>query len=251
MTKAQRFELIERYHAGTLTAAQKRLVDRLCMEDPTFEQELHEYREMWEALGPSDVNAFRGLTREVIDEASKPVKKKNIIPVTFLVAAAIVLFVSVGIWWWFGAASASSGTDLFAAYFDPPTQAVFRNGADPTADDLSADIKRQINAHYIGGEYELALSKMETYTRQFPKRQSSDYHYLLGHVHLRLGQPQEALAAFDSIVVGYQYDKPWNYGLALLLAEETDRARAIFLDISESKGPYRDKAAEILRALER
>jgi hypothetical protein len=249
MTEREKIELIEAYLRGDLAEAQRATVEKL-LRDESFQKAVEEQREIREALGSSKVNAFRRIVREVVEERRPEVKKPPILSRRLLVSAAGIVVLLVAAWWIFKP-GLSLEEKLFARYFEPTAVVgIFRNADIPAeGGDEMLQIQKEIDSLYRRQDYGQALSRMETYGAQFPDVRSSDYYYWSGLLYLFTDQPEKALMAFDSIQIGYPFEKAWYTGLAWLKAGDRRQAEAVFSDIARSESPYREEAEEILEGL--
>ncbi len=248
MTEEERYKLIDAYLKGDLTEAQRTSIERLRTEDASFQKELDEHLELREALGPSQVNAFRQMVGEVIKQNQARKKKKGFsLQYLIAIAAAVALLL---IAWQVLKPEPDTPEELFSRSFNPPALvAILRNAETISETEPTAQIQKEIDSLYRRKNYQEALSRLNAYGNQFPETRSSDFYYWSGLLFLLTDQADRALEAFSQVETGYPYDKPWHIALTYLKTGDRRRAQAAFSAIAQSESPYREEAATILKAL--
>ena len=250
MREEERTELIEALISGKLSEAQRLAVEKLQEEDPSFASEVAAHRELQEAIGPSKLNDFRALTREVIrEESTLKTAPFNWKKYRWLLAASFLTLLALAYWLW--PKQQASDQQLFTEYFEPPeVSSVFRNAENSTFSDLQNRAQKEIDSLYQVRNYAQALRQLDQFGTQSSNAISSDYYYWKALLLMLNAQPEEALLAFEQVNTGYLNNRPWYTALAHLQAGHHDQAKALFAKIAGEEGPYRLDAAAILKEMQ-
>ena len=207
-----------------------------------------ENEELKEALGSSDLNQFRALTKKVIEENVSKRKIAQRFKLYFASAAAIFLILII--YWWSIKTDLTIHEALFSQYFNPPgTINLIRDASQNQSPEPLFQLQKRIDSLYQIKEYGTAILILQAIKKEDPQIESSDYYFWLGLLQLLNNQAIEAIDALGEIEVGYTYNKPWYLALAYLKAGKITFAKVIFNDIAQLEGPYQQDAINILKTI--
>jgi tetratricopeptide (TPR) repeat protein len=78
---------------------------------------------------------------------------------------------------------------------------------------------------------------------------ASEVNFITGMLYLRLQQPALALEHLNQVAVGYEEDRYWYAGLALLAMGKSDKAKNTLEKIAETPNPRQEKARALISKL--
>lgn len=248
MEKERQHELIEKYLAGTLAAADEADFEGL-RQEPAFNETLRLHRQLAENLSSEKLHRFRAQV-QAADQAwaqgQKPTAKVR--RLTFGrqigIAASLLLLLALSLYL-LGPFSGTQADTLFALHFEPYQMVL--NQRSETAD---LPLQQQGIAAYQSGDYQAAAAAFRQLAAEAPQQELFSFYAALSD--LAAGAATTAVARLEVLSRegsdGLQQQSRWYLALALLKAEETARCKDTLSQIKA--GDYRyQKAQELLKQL--
>lgn len=156
MTAEEKYDLIERYCNGELSAEEEKQVMALQQQDSDFKQELELYQSTLQVVDDLVEDDLKDYLSRVEKDLSSTNSKTNAIPlqIWFAVAASVVIIIVFSYLFW---PTNSSPEALYEAYFEPYRNVVYpvsRSGELPTLIDSAFNYyeKRMYNEAILAFE---------------------------------------------------------------------------------------------------
>lgn len=216
----EEMELIERFHAGELLPEELTAFNDRLETDSIWRRKVDEVK--WLLLGIQEASLKQRLEsfHSAIPVNHITVSKTRVLPMArrILVAASLLLLVSLSLWWFLGRTSASGR--LYSRYYQTDPGLVTAMG---NADDYAFE-KAMVD--YKNGNYKEALA---SWAVQLSRRPSSDtLQYFTAAAQQALGNEKEAISLLEKVAnnasSSFKYEACWYLGLAYLKLGDRDRA---------------------------
>lgn len=248
----KRFEKMENYLLGQLSAEEAATFEQEMAADEAFRQEVEQHKKL---IGAIEAEGVRQLLEQIHEEHFaegntekatakvvdfKPHKWRNVLAI----AASVSLLLVAG--WWVFTQQATPQQKLYANYFDPAEGLPTTLGA--TDDPRFAEGM----VSYKLGNYAEALAfwqpLLETGTA------NDTLNYFAGVALLAGQQPAQAIERLQPIAQqpqsAYQTDAQWYLALAYLLEGQQATAREMLQELSSGQHTYTQKSREILQKMD-
>lgn len=246
MTEQEKIEWIDSYLAGELSGAELESFEERLQREPEFAREVDLHRKLNDAiLQTEDLEHFEANlanARQKYTEKRGRIRRLALVGVAvaaLLISAVVFLFV-----WDF---SPSSGSKLFAEYYQPYPDVIANQ---QRGDGVGHAAYVEVMAPYSRGDYELAVTKLEAYLDSHPN--SDTIMFYLGISLLELEHFTDAdsmLNEVHSMQLVFSDRAQWYLALSNLRQGNIEQAEKLLEEISRSTSDYKSNAAEMLSIL--
>ena len=253
MNEETKYDLIERYLAGSSSPAEKLLVEEKLQNDPDFRKEFDVHKDLQKTLGNKDIKDLENQIQAVLKQ-ERPKKEFQLWPYLAAVAAVAILVLIYQV----GKSTSSDAEAVIAQYYNLPKEfnssTTFRNeGTSPqvTLPNSSLD---SFYTSYQNGTFQLALDILEERIKnQADSLDLSELQilYYEGILYLQLEQYDAALERLDLLVQnGGNVNATWYKAFTLLhLNGWTAESQDLLNTLANQPNPYQKDAKAILKKL--
>ncbi|MEK6476868.1 tetratricopeptide repeat protein [Catalinimonas sp. 4WD22] len=239
-------DLIDRYCRGSLSEAEKRDFEQKMNQNPGLKEEVEQHADLIKGMQHHFSSELKSRLKES-DQASKGSKGSKSYRRIFLnslaVAATISLFFVLG----YVLMDNASPEALYQTHYQAYPNIV--NPVERSASAESSELNNAMRA-YEQGDYQEAVTLFE----QAEEPLSTSYEFYLAISYLELANYQNAVELLKKVeqseVEAYHYPALWYQGMAYLVQKDTENAKQILKQLSESgDNYYSTKASELLQEL--
>lgn len=262
MANVDKSRLIEAHHRGTLKGADKAYLKQLMSEDPSFKQEVNDYKQIYNGLEALHIEQFQLKLNKM---EAKYKQEDNIVAMNnkgtivrpmrrlYAVAAAIALLVCCTIT--YNLMLPSVFNQHFAA---SQSIAVHIESTRAGGQSISTaeQIKKSAFTAYQKEEYTKSISLLKDYVNTYPEKAAKDYQSMLvlGVAQLATDKAENAARTLEQIINGrdssYKQEAEWMWALSQIKLDHTDAAKEILEEITLQKGHiHQEDAAKVLNQL--
>ncbi|WP_052596302.1 tol-pal system YbgF family protein [Aureispira sp. CCB-QB1] len=263
MAKVDKSRLIEAYHRGTLKGADKAYLKQLMSEDPSFKQEVNDYKQIYNGLEALHIEQFQLNLKKM---EAKYQKEDNVVPMSsstgavvrpmrklYAVAAAVALLVCCTIT--YNLMLPSVFDQHFAA---SQSIAVHIESTRASGQTISTaeQIKKSAFTAYQKQEYRKSIDLLKDYMNTYPEKASKDYQSMLvlGVAQLATNKTTSAINTLEQILNGrdssYKQEAEWMWALGKIKLDHTEAAKKLLQEITLQKGHiHQEDAVEVLGQL--
>ncbi|MFO8129662.1 MAG: tetratricopeptide repeat protein [Bacteroidales bacterium] len=243
--------LIDRKINNELNPDELRKLDKLFENDDHLRDDVALHQEIDEAISETNVLELRQNLNNIHEQTQNP-ERKTLVRSLFrsklhrIAAAAfflVFIFGSISLYFMNGDEPVSND-NLFRIYYQPDAALLIRG---------QAENKMLIEGFqkYENRDYTNALALFNKLLAQDPD--NIPVQFYAGISNIETGKYRNALKPFNHIINDdqnlYQDKAMWYSGLCYLKLNETDKAFAIFKNISTSNSAYKYKAKNILKSI--
>lgn len=242
--------LIQSYLGGDLSDVDRKSFEKELEVNIELQQELKLYQSVEIVLKDNSLEKFKArldnIHRNFIGNAKRP---RTFGFNTFsLIAASIVVIISLGSVMLYTFSSNQSNLDVFNKYYEPYEISMMTR----SARNLNDSIIRIATTSYNDGEYSFAKQLLEDILTRNQK--DNKVQFILGVSNLQLNFLEEAKANFKTVIKDknpYFYQQAeWYLTLTYLKLDDKKSALAQLNSIVLANGFYTDQANEILSQLD-
>ena len=239
-------DLIEKYHKGTLSAAEVQAVKARMESDAVFAAIVTDYTDIIESVRKSGKKKFKATVAEWEAEirheephhSSKPGMFRS-----YWQLAAVFLLLAVAAIYVFYPAGKETPPDLYAAYFVPYEDVInIRDKANP--------LLTEAIHFYNEKQYELAADRFSKFTTDYPD--DLDARFYLGISLLESGRAEESISTFGEVIFGnglLKEQAEWYRALAYLKLGDIETCKKLLGGVNRDGHDYRAKARDLLGKL--
>ncbi|GEM_PF-1172080 len=241
------FELIERYLADVLTAEEKKAFRARLLNDPIFNQEFQELKEIRLQVrkqAKSEALSFLTEVEQSISE-DKTTKDQTVMKKVISIAASVVLIASLA---YIGLLDRDlpSNSELYGQYFNS-----YNNLNGQVRGERSEELSLRESAMlaYDAGNYGAAVDMLATKVSEAPN--ATDYFYL-GVSQMEIEEYDEAVVSFNTVINNFNAFKDqskWYLALATLKTNDEDAYLGALANIIYNKSEYSVDAQSLLEQL--
>jgi hypothetical protein len=240
------FKQIEKYLDGSMSSDEKKKFEESLTQDKNIAADLVFHQEINEAISDDDIVNFRQTVKNIIDQnmiRSRPIKRPLTIAFKISLAAAVFLFLMVGL---FRILTHHDLPELYSSFYEPYKTDISTRTLE--------DSKKDIQLPYIlyqNGDYEASYEILTNYLLSNSNDQSA--HFYLGLNALELNRPDIAIEEFSFLeqdtLSPFELHARWYLTLTYLKTGDLTRARKLLHQLIEEKNIYTAKAKKIIRKL--
>lgn len=244
-------ELVQMYLAHELNDIQRDAFETKLKNDKLLRIELNLQKRLEDFILDDDLENFKlGLDR-VYDNLPKKhsVKRYLIFGKASLIAASVLVLISLSIMFFNSKNNVFSGDEIFNQYYEGyPSSFTTRTG------EVSLKDSQFLIAleHYKIKNFKEAKISLISVRKSYPDNIASKFY--LGIVDIELGEFKDAIIFFDEVIQSkdqfYTEQSEWHKALCLVKLELKSKAIRQLNSIVEQKGFYLSRAEEILSRLE-
>lgn len=262
MGNVDRSRLIEAYHRGTLKGADKAYLKQLMSEDPSFKQEVADYKQIYNGLEALHIEQFQlNLNKmEAKYETTNNVVAMNgssavIRPMRklYAVAAAVALLICCTVT--YNMMMPTVFEQHFAASQSIAVHIESTRAGGQTIS-TAEQIKKSAFTAYQKKEYTKSIDLLKDYINTYPEKASKDYQSMLvlGVAQLAANQIEGGAKTLAQIINGtdssYKQEAEWMWALGQIKLEHMDVAKKVLQEITLQKEHiHQEDAAEVLGQL--
>ncbi len=244
-------ELVHKYLANELSAEQLNEFKAELKNNKLLRQELSLQKKLDDFILDDELENFKLGLDEVYDDLikRKPKTRRLNVSKISLIAASILILISLSVLFFNSEDSILSGDEIFSEYYEGyPSSYNSRTG-----EVCLKDSRFQIAfEQYKNKDYKKAKISFLTVCENYPNNVASKFY--LGIVDIELGEFEGAIGYFDKVIKSkdqyYTEQSEWHKSLCLLKLGSKSEAVKQLSSIAEQKGFYHEKAEEILLLLE-
>lgn len=261
MGNVDKSRLIEAYYRGTLKGADKAYLKQLMSEDPSFKQEVKDYKQIYNGLEALHIEQFQLNLNKM---EAKYQTKDNVVPMNantavirplrklYAVAAAVALLICCTV------AYNVMMPNVFDQHFAASQsiavhiESIRAGGPISTAE----QIKKSAFMAYQKKAYTKSIDLLKDYMNTYPEKASKDYQSMLvlGVAQLANDQAAAGTKTLAKIINGtdssYKQEAEWMWVLGQIKLEQTDVAKKLLQEITLQEGHiHQDDAIEVLGQL--
>jgi len=262
MANVDKSRLIEAYHRGALKGADKAYLKQLMSEDPSFKQEVNDYKQIYNGLEALHIEQFQ-LNLNKMEAKYKTTdnviainnNKLNVRPIRkmYAVAAAIALLVCCTIT--YNLMLPSVFDQHFAASQSIAVHIESTRAGGQTIS-TAEQIKKSAFVAYQKQEYTKSIDLLKNYINAYPEKASKDYQSMLvlGVAQLATNKAENATKTLGEIINGsdssYKQEAEWMWILGQIKLNHIDVAKKTLQTITLQKGHiHQEDAVEVLGQL--
>jgi len=262
MGNVEKNRLIEAYHRGTLKGADKAYLKQLMSEDPSFKQEVKDYKQIYNGLEALHIEQFQlNLNKMEAKYATKdkvvairengavirPMRK------LYAVAVAVALLVCSSV------AYNMMMPDVFEQHFAASESiAVHIESTRASGQVVSTaeQIKKSAYNAYQRADYTKSIDLLNDYITTYPEKAATDYQSMLvlGVAQLAGNKIEDGTQTLSKIInstdSSYKEEAEWMWALGQIKLEQIDAAKNVLEEIKLKKehAHYKD-AIDVLEQL--
>jgi TolA-binding protein len=262
MGNVDKSRLIEAYHRGTLKGADKAYLKQLMSEDPSFKQEVNDYKNIYNGLEALHIEQFQlNLNKmeakyETMDTivavngnsgAIRPMRR------LYAIAAAVALLISCTVT--YNMMMPNVFEQHFAASQSIAVHIESTRAGGKTIS-TAEQIKKSAFTAYQKKEYTKAIDLLKDYINTYPEKASKDYQSMLvlGVAQLAANQTEGGAKTLTHIINGtdssYKQEAEWMWSLGQIKLEHTDAAKKVLQEmILQKEHIHQEDAVEVLGQL--
>jgi TolA-binding protein len=262
MGNVDKNRLIEAYHRGTLKGADKSYLKQLMSEDPSFKQEVKDYKKIFNGLEALHIEQFQLNLNKM---EAKYQTKDNVVAMNsnktvirpmrklYAVAVAIALLISCTVT--YNLMLPSVFDQHFAASQSIAVHIKSTRAVNQTIS-TAEQIKKSAFTAYQKQEYAKSIDLLKDYINTYPEKASKDYQSILvlGIAQLANNKTEAATKTLEKITNGkdssYKQEAEWMWALGQIKLEHTDVAKNILQEMTLQEGHiHQEDAVEVLGQL--
>lgn len=235
---------VHRYLANELTEEERIAFEQKFVDDPEFAKEASSLFQVEQLI---QANSMELRKQEFLRDFSHEVRESKgqirHISWQYWIAASVVLLLGIGLVFWFSQSSSPpTNQDLFAAYYQPLRVYNERSGIQDDS------LLKGAHGLFREGKYEASILAYEEVLQRQQVNDSAQALLFLGFSHLKLGNGQEALDAFQLIrAPGALEHADWYTALTYLQMENLERVKLSLDQIIGSPNHFYQAKAKELR----
>ena len=262
MGNVDKSRLIEAYYRGTLKGADKAYLKQLMSEDPSFKQEVKDYKQIYNGLEALHIEQFQLNLNKM---EAKYETKDNVVAMNantavirplrklYAVAAAIALLICCTVT--YNMMMPTVFDQHFAASQSIAVHIESTRAGGQTIS-TAEQIKKSAFTAYQKKEYTKSIDLLKDYINTYPEKASKDYQSMLvlGVAQLANNQAEAGTTTLAQIINGadssYKQEAEWMWALGQIKLEQTDVAKKMLQEITLQKGHiHEEDAVEVLGQL--
>ena len=253
MNEEATYDLIERYLAGSISAAEQQAIEDRMLADPDFRQEVAIHRDLQNYLGSTEIQELETQIQGVL-QRGRTKKNVRLLPYIAMAASLGLIILFYAIW----KVKEVDPQQVIAQKMPLPEdfnpEVKFRN-VEPTAVEEPMTSLDTFYELYRTGAHERALI---VYNQSVAGRidtlgiSRSQSLYYQGILHLQLGQYEQAVTLLNQLdPSGHNAQVQWYIAYAHFKQQGwTPDVKAIFEQMASKPNPNQENAREILQALD-
>lgn len=238
------FELIERYLADQLSPEEKKAFRSRLLNDPAFNQEFQELKEIRFQLKQREkqevLDLFNGIEETIKD--NKTTKDQTVMKKVISIAASLFLIATLA---YLGLSTDEqpSSSELYDKYYSPYPSLLGQVRGE-SEENLSLE-QKALNAYDLGN-----FAESEGILKNLVENNATAMNYFyLGLAQLEMNKAEEAVASFNTVVNNFDAFKEqarWHLALAHLKNGNDDSALSGLASLVVNKSEYASKAEQIM-----
>ena len=243
-------QLIDKYLAGTLSKEETLLFEKK-LKDPEFKKEFTQMQQLKAGITTFELRRIKNILQEDEQEIHDQNKNENS-PIktinrshNILKIAAILIGISLGIWW-ISSQFSNNQQNYLAGYFTPQTNNLV--SVDRSSPDSS--LLNQTFSYYEDGAFEKFLINIKPF---IDKENNDNYRFYQANALLATNQIDQAINILELIIQKnesqYSELSIWLLALSYLQNEQYNKARPL-LEALKSVPEYRSDIEAILKGLD-
>lgn len=239
--------MIEEYLSGKLSAEDKRKFRARLLNDPAFNQEFQELKEIRLHVRQQSRVDIKSLFDEIETniEKEETTKDQTVMKKVISIAASIVLIAAIS---YVGLSDFSQPTNetLFTEHFSTYHSL---NGQVRGAMDETLSLKDKAFRTYDAGDF---YSSEELLSSLVAAEPSAMNYFYLGMSQLEIGKTDDAIKNLNTVINNYNSfndQAKWYLALSLLKNEEEDATLGALANIINNKSDYKAKAEALLKEM--
>ncbi|BDS14544.1 tetratricopeptide repeat protein [Aureispira anguillae] len=259
MANVEKSRLIEAYYRGTLNGADKGYLKQLMSEDPSFRQEVKDYKHIFNGLEALHVEHFQAnlaqMEKKYQDNVVAMSPKTTIRPFQklYYAAAAVALLICCSITYHLMTPSVFDQHFAASESIAVHIESIRAGGQTMSTEE---QIKKSAFTAYQQKEYSQSISLLKDYLNTYPETASKDYQSILvlGVAQLAEGKVEQATRTLELVIKGrdssYKQEAEWMWVLAQIKLDNKEAAKKVLQDIIDQKGHiHKEKALEVQHQL--
>lgn len=262
MRNIDKNRLIEAYHRGTLKGADKAYLKQLMSEDPSFKQEVKDYKQIYNGLEALHIEQFQLNLNKM---EAKYETKDNVVAMPrsgavirpmrklYAVAVAIALVVCSSI------AYNMMMPDVFEQHFAASQSIAVHiesTRAGGQVISTAEQVKKSAYSAYQRAEYTKSIDLLNDYILTYPEKAATDYQSMLvlGVAQLAGNQIEAGTKTLSKIINGkdssYKEEAQWMWALGQIKLEQMDAAKEMLEAIQlQTEHTHHKDAVDVLGQL--
>jgi hypothetical protein len=252
MTEEEKFQLLDDYINGSLSAEQKAIVNQELQHNPAFAQEIALHRDMLigleKAVDQEWKNHFALLDKQSVNAEEVTVPEAKIIPLnrtSYYWWSGLAACLLVGYFFYFLLNTGNKNEKLFAQYYEPYMIASVQRNAG------AGGTKEQAMQAYENGNYQEAAKLFTACVSVTPPDVSCTFYLGLASIETKeLVKAEKYLSeVVNQPANDYRTRARWYLALVYLKQEQTEKAAELLKQLQLEQGFYRKKATKLLQEL--
>ena len=238
------FELIEKYLSGKLSAEEKKAFRNRLLNDPAFNQEFQELKDIRLSVKQKARQDVKDLFNEfeMRIEKEETTKDQTVMKKVISIAASIVLIAAIT---YVGLTNSSSlnNQELYDKHYTTYNNLAGQVRGVATE---ALTLEQQAMVAYDAGNFEAATEALSQVVTMQP---SAMNYFYLGVSQMEIGESEEAIKSLNSVVNNFSTFKEqarWYLALAHLKNNDEKAALGNLAHILVNKSEYKEKAEAIL-----
>lgn len=261
MANVEKSRLIEAYYRGTLKGADKAYLKQLMSEDPSFKQEVKDYKQIFNGLEALHIEQFQlnlsameAKYQDGVVAMHAPAGIVRPLRKFYYAAAAVALLICCSMAYHFMTPSVFD--QHFAASQSIAVHIESIRAGGPTMS-TKEQIKKRAFTAYQQEEYVKCIDLLTDYGNTYPEAASKDFQSILvlGVAQLAQGKAENASLTLAQIIAegkdsSYKQEAQWMWALAQVKLEKIEAAQKMLDEIIHQKGHiHKDKAEKLLQQI--
>lgn len=258
MANVEKSRLIEAYYRGTLKGTDKAYLKQLISEDPSFKQEVNDYKQIFNGLEALHIEKFQLSLNKIEAKYKDNVVAMNPTPVRplrklYYAAAAIALLICCSVTYSLMMPSVFEQHFAVSQSIAVHIESIRAGGQTMST---SEQIKKSAFTAYQQEKYTKCIDLLKDYLNTYPETASKDYQSILvlGVAQLAANKTENASKTLEMVInskeSSYKQEAEWMWGLAQIKLEHNDAAKKAFQDIVQQNGHiHREEAEKVLNQI--
>lgn len=252
MANVEKSRLIEAYYRGILNGADKAYLKQLMSEDPSFKQEVKDYKQIFNGLEALHIEQFQLNLNRMEAKYQDNVVAMNPTPVrplrkVYYAAAAIALLICCSITYNLMMPSVFDQHFAVSQSIAVHIESIRAGGQTMST---AEQIKKSAFTAYQQEKYTKCIGLLKDYLNTYPETASKDYQSMLvlGVAQLAANKTENATKTLEMVVnskeSSYKQEAEWMWILAQIKLEHNDAAKKVLKDIITQDGHIHKEDAE-------
>lgn len=252
MANVEKSRLIEAYYRGTLKGADKAYLKQLMSEDPSFKQEVNDYKQIFNGLEALHIEQFQLNLNKMEAKYQDNVVAMNPTPVRplrkiYYAAAAVALLICCSITYNLMMPSVFEQHFAVSQSIAVHIESIRAGGQTMST---AEQIKKSAFTAYQQEKYIKCIDLLKDYLNTYPETASKDYQSILvlGVAELAANKTEDAKKTLETVInskeSSYKQEAEWMWVLAQIKLEHMDAAKEVLQDLVKQDGHIHKEDAE-------